>query len=41
MRPTLEYLIIRPALGLLWHQLDGEMDRVEHHRIATNIDGKE
>ena len=40
MRPTFENLIIRPALGLLWHQLYDEMDRVGHHRIAANFDGK-
>lgn len=41
MRPESENLIIRPALGLLWYQLYGEIDMVGHHRIATNVDDKE
>jgi hypothetical protein len=41
MRPTLEHLIIRPVLGLLWHQLDDEMNVVGHHSITANVDGKE
>jgi hypothetical protein len=41
MRPTLEHLIIRPVLVLLWHQLDDVMDMVGQHSITTNVDGKE
>jgi hypothetical protein len=41
MRLTVENLIIRSALGLLWHQLYDEMGMVEHYKIASNVDGKE